>query len=42
MMAGCYHDVVGTRGKDCEFNVAEPPCCHFDTTEVIKKINQML
>lgn len=41
-MAGCYHDVIGTRGKDCEIDVKEPPCCNFETQIVTEKLKQIL
>lgn len=41
-LAGCYHDVVGTRGQDCYFDVDKPPCTIFSTEKVIEKLNQII
>lgn len=41
-LAGCYHEVVGTRGQDCQINVDLPPCTKHSAREVIEKLNQLI
>jgi len=40
--AGCYHDVIGTRGQDCSFNKELPPCCEFSTEKIVEKLKQII
>jgi hypothetical protein len=41
-MPGCYHSVVGVRGVDCIINKETPPCAHYSTESVLKKLNAIL
>lgn len=39
----CYHEIIdGVTGKDCEVDVALPPCAKFLPEQVIEKIKELL
>lgn len=39
---GCWHNQISTDGRPCPVDKNKPPCCVYDTQEVIKAINSML
>ncbi len=34
----CWHDQISTTGVECEVNKKMPPCCIYDTQELVTKI----
>lgn len=40
--AGCYHEVIGARGQDCQIDAERPPCTKHTAREIIEKLNQFI
>jgi len=38
----CYHEQVGTVGKECEFNKELPPCTLYSSSSIIHAANKLL